>query len=79
MDSAHVIVVNGDSVDNNMPPIGGADSDIAGVLTFVRAMFIGSTDYISPTEVFQVRDSMRTACGKIGLPTCDSSSFQPYP
>ena len=58
IDSFAPIIVAGDTYDSHMPSVGGNDSDIASVLTFVRAMFNGATDYISVSEVAHVRDSV---------------------
>jgi len=60
------ITVNGHIYKNHMPPYGGggslSDSDIAGVLTYVRATFDGATDYIHPEEVDSIRDTLIGDC-----------------
>ena len=57
------IFVNGIRYEGQMPAVavsnGLSDSEIAGVLTYMRGTFNGATDMISPAEVKQERDSLR--------------------
>ena len=62
VDTATTIYVRGNPYSNSMPPQGGGDSDIAGVLTFVRAFFNGATDIVAVQEVANVRDSLQQVC-----------------
>ena len=48
----------GDTLNTSMPSIGGNDSDIAGVLTFVRAFMGLATDYVSVDSVGKIRDKL---------------------
>lgn len=66
------IHVNGKTYEgSNMPAVGAnndySDSTIAGILTYVRAMFNGATDIVTPAEVRVQRDSLR-AHGHSDLP-----------
>lgn len=68
VDTATTIIVNSDSFSdtirtNPMPNVGycSSDSEIAAVLTYVRATFNNATDYIKVEEVAQVRDSLLKA------------------
>lgn len=58
VDSSEFIVVKGDTFTGAMPAIGGSDSAIAGVLTFIRAYFNGATDFMSVQEVSDERNRM---------------------
>ncbi len=66
-DTAATIYVNGSAIGPTLPgqmgPEGKSldDSDLAGVITFVRNFFNGATDYISPAEAKTVRDSLARA------------------
>lgn len=76
------ITVNGHIYQNTMPAYGGggnlSDSDIAGVLTYVRATFDGATDYILPEEVHSIRDTLIADCKNDSLPKyCDTSQYVP--
>ncbi len=74
------ITVNGHIYKNTMPAYGQgehfSDSDIAGVLTYVRATFDGATDYINPAEVHAIRDTLIADCKNDSLPKyCDTSQY----
>ena len=68
VDTAKKIIVKSDSLIDtivayqvpNMPAIGicSSDSEIAAVLTYVRATFDSARDYLKVEEVAQVRDSL---------------------
>ena len=86
VDTSRQIVIKGDTLNSSMPSIGGSDSEIAGVLTFVRAFLNnGAADYLSVQEVGQERDSLKTACPDAharfllnpDLPDCDITWFTP--
>lgn len=52
------IVVNGVNYNGTMPAIGGSDTSVAAVLTYVRNHFNGATDSIGVEEVRAYRDSL---------------------
>ncbi len=68
-DTATTIVVNGESFTSQMSAQMANDSDIAAVLTFERTLLNGATDFISPSLVGHIRDSLLTRCAQIG-PNC---------
>jgi mono/diheme cytochrome c family protein len=76
------ITVNGHIYANHMPAYGGggynfSDSDIAGVLTYVRATFDGENDYIQVNEVASIRDTLIADCKENMPPYCDTSQYVP--
>jgi hypothetical protein len=68
--SDSAIVVDSIPYDNTMGAQGGNDSDIAAVLTFVRAMFNKATDSITVNEVGQVRDSLCATADSTTITSC---------
>ncbi len=52
------ITVNGKNYWNVMPAIGGADGNVASILTYVRNHFNGAADSISEDEVMKERMQM---------------------
>ncbi len=55
------IMVNGYSYEGSMFPAGAdfSDSEVAGVLTYMRATYNGAKDTVTPAEVRAQRDSLR--------------------
>src|ERR1051325_3579173 len=53
------ITVNGTNYNNTMPPVLLTDEQVAAVLTFVRANWNGAGDFISATQVKEVREKSR--------------------
>jgi mono/diheme cytochrome c family protein len=64
MDTTGIIDVNGKTYNSLMMSMGGNDSDIAGVLTYIRDRFNGATDSVAPELVGIIRDSLVAQCAR---------------